>query len=94
MRDYELTVILRPDLGEEGVTAATERVGGWLNGVGGEVGNVVNAGRKRLAYGINHSRDGIYVVMEVRTRPDSLDDVERHLKLANDVLRYMFIRKS
>lgn len=93
MRDYELTLILKPDLGEEGVTATTDRVAHWLDLGGGEVVKTVNAGRKRLAYQINHSRDGNYVVMDVRARPEALDEVERNLKLATDVLRYMLLRR-
>jgi small subunit ribosomal protein S6 len=93
VRDYELTLILRPDLGEEGVHAAVDRVGGWVGASGDQVANVLNAGRKRLSYSINHLRDGIYVVLDVRARPDSLGEVERNLKLSNDVVRYMFVRK-
>src|SRR3954453_23018450 len=58
VRDYELTLILRPELGEDGITATTDKVGGWIAASGGEVCNVVNAGRKRLAYQVKHSRDG------------------------------------
>jgi len=93
VRDYDLTLILKPDLGDEGVPACTERVGGWITGSGGQVVSVMPAGRRRLAYPIKHSRDGSYVVMQVRTRPDSLGEVERSLKLSEDVLRYAFHRK-
>ncbi len=93
MRDYELTLILKPDLGDEGVTATAERVGEWITTSGGQVVNVTNAGRKRLAYPIEHFRDGSYVVLEVQARPDSLGEVERNLKLSEDVLRYMVIRR-
>ncbi len=90
MRDYDLTLILKPDLGEDGVTATSDRVGGWITAGGGQVVSVTPAGRKRLAYPIKHSRDGSYVVMQVRTRPDSLPEVERNLKLSEDVLRHAF----
>jgi small subunit ribosomal protein S6 len=93
VRDYELTLIFRPDLGDEAAAGATDRVGGWITASGGEIGNIANAGRKRLAFPIKHSRDGTYVVMQVRTRPQALDEIERNLKLANDVLRYIFLRR-
>lgn len=93
MRDYDLTVILKPDLGEDGVTATAEKVGSWFSAAGGQVVSITSAGRKRLAYPINHLRDGSYVVLQVKTRPDSLGEVERNLKLSEDVLRYMFLRK-
>lgn len=93
VRDYDLTVILKPDLAEEGITAAADKVGSWVAATGGEIVNFTSAGRKRLAYPIDHLRDGIYVVFQVRTRPDSLGEVERNLKLSEDVLRYMILRK-
>lgn len=92
MRDYELTLILKPDLGEEGINNTSERIRGWITSGGGEVISVTNAGRKRLAYSIGHSRDGSYVVMQLRTRPDALPPVERNLKLSEDVLRHVFLR--
>jgi len=94
VRDYDLCLILKPDLGDEGVTATTDTIGGWITAAGGEVVNVVNAGRKRLAYAIKHSRDGSYVVMTFRGRPDGLGEVERSLKLSEDVLRHFVTRKQ
>jgi small subunit ribosomal protein S6 len=93
VRDSELTLIFKPDLADDASSGATERVGGWITASGGEVASIANAGRKRLAYPIKHSRDGTYVVMQVRTRPEALGEVERSLKLSDDVLRYTFFRK-
>jgi small subunit ribosomal protein S6 len=93
VRDYELTLILKSDLGEEGQAATTERIGGWVTASGGEVTSVTPAGRKRLAYTINHSRDGSYVVMLLRTRPEAWGELERNLKLSEDVLRHLVVRR-
>jgi len=93
VREYELTLIFRPDLGDEGFTTTTERVQGWITGAGGEVLTVTPAGRKRLAFPIKRFRDGFYTVMQVRSRPESIQDVDRHMKLSEDVLRHMFIRR-
>jgi small subunit ribosomal protein S6 len=93
VREYDLCLILKPDLGEDGINSASERVGGWISSSGGEVVNVTNAGRKRLAYPIKHSRDGAYVVLNFRGRPEGLGEVERNLKLSDDVLRHFVIRR-
>jgi len=93
VRDYDLTLIFRPDLGDEGLTATTDRVGNWITTAGGEVVNVQPAGRKRLAFPIKHLRDGSYVVVQMRARGETLGEVERNLKLSPDVLRHMFIRR-
>jgi len=93
VRDYDLTVILKPDLGDDGVTSTSEKIGSWITAGGGHVVSTTSAGRKRLAYPIDHLRDGTYVVLQVQARPDSLGPIERNLKLSEDVVRYMVLRK-
>ncbi len=93
MRDYELTLILKPTLSEESTTSITEKIEGWITSSGGEILNVTPVGRKRLAYPIDNQRDGTYEVLQIRTRPEALGEVERNLKLSEDVLRYMVVRR-
>lgn len=93
MREYELTFILKPTIGEDAIASATERVESWIVANGGELVNVVPVGRKRLAYPISHQRDGSYVVMQFRAKPASLTEIERNLKLSEDVLRYILVRR-
>ncbi len=50
------------------------------------------SGRRRLAYEINHKREGIYVVLEALGEGGSLDGVDRHLRLADDVIRHKIFR--
>ncbi len=92
MREYELTLILRPTLSDESARGTTEKVEGWITSSGGEILSVTPVGRKRLAYPIDHQREGTYTVMQFRTRPDAVADIERNLKLSEDVLRYMVVR--
>ncbi len=49
-------------------------------------------GRRRFAYEINHKFEGIYVVLEILTEAPNLDDVERSLRLADEVVRHKLIR--
>lgn len=93
MRDYELTLILKPSLSEESISTATEKVEGWITSSGGEIVNVTPVGRKRLAYPIDNQREGNYAVLQIRARPEALGEVERNLKLSEDVLRYMVLRR-
>jgi small subunit ribosomal protein S6 len=93
VREYELTLILKPTLVDEALSSATERVQGWIASGGGETINVTPVGRKRLAYPVDHQRDGVYVLMQFRARPETIPEVERNLRLSEDVLRYMFIRR-
>jgi len=92
LRDYELVVIVSPEVTEENLGAATDRVGQWITSGGGEVTNVNVWGRRRLAYPIDDFREGTYVAYQLRTAPKATTELERSLKLSEDVLRYLLVR--
>jgi small subunit ribosomal protein S6 len=94
MRDYELMVVLSPELDEEGVTANTERIGALVQARGGEVANVDVWGRRRLAYSIDRHRDGQYVVLRLKLVPASTDQLERGLRLNESVIRHLLVRAN
>lgn len=92
MRDYELMVVLSPELDEAAVEAATERVGTQVAGRGGEVVDIQKWGRRRLAYPIEKHRDGFYSVHKLKMAPDATDSLERSLVLNESVLRHLLVR--
>jgi small subunit ribosomal protein S6 len=92
MRAYELTFIIRPELDDEGVSAVTEKVSGTLSGLGAQVGEVKRWGRRRLAYPIRKQVEGHYVLMNVDLETPALPELERSLRLNEDVLRYLLVR--
>src|SRR5438445_13882978 len=97
MREYELMLILDPTLDEEGTQAAADRVQTFVAGRGGEVLSVDSAppmGRRRLAYPIKRQRDGIYSVTRLGMDAQAADDLERTLKLSDQVIRHLLIRKD
>jgi small subunit ribosomal protein S6 len=93
MRKYELTFIVRPDLSEDNLNAAIEQVQQWVTAEGGnEVERVDQWGRRRLAYHIGDHREGYYVLLEVNLDADTINEIERNLKLSDNILRYLLIR--
>ena len=92
MRDYELMVVLTPELDDEGVTATTERVRSLVTARGGEVVDVQSWGRRRLAYPIKKFRDGHYSVAKLRLNPDAAEPLDRSLKLTEPVIRHLLVR--
>lgn len=92
MRDYELVVIVNPEVTEENLGAVTERLGQWITAGGGEVTNSNVWGRRRLAYPINEAREGTYVATQFRMASKATAELERSLKLSEDILRYLLIR--
>jgi small subunit ribosomal protein S6 len=96
MREYELYLVIDADSEEDAVTEIVERVT-QLIAVGdgqtsGEVIKVTPRGRRRLAYPINKKPEGRDVIVNFQGSPHSLPEIERFLKLNEDVLRYLIIR--
>ena len=91
MNEYEVTYILRPSLEEADVDARSNDIAEIIKTQGGEVLGIEKLGKKRLAYEINDLREGTYVVMRFRSTGDASKELERQLKLNEDVLRGLVI---
>lgn len=92
MRAYELMVIIDADVDEAGVTAVNTRITELVTADGGTVATSDLWGKRRYAYPINHKLEGIYVVHEIVTPASNLDETDRFLRLADDVVRHKLIR--
>lgn len=91
--EYELVFIVHPSLdGDEGVPAVTEKVKGWIEAVGGEVTYTDFWGRRRLSYTIQNQTVGWYVLVRAIMPHQALTDLERELKLSEEIIRYLLVR--
>ncbi|WP_027415059.1 30S ribosomal protein S6 [Aneurinibacillus terranovensis] len=94
MRKYEVMYILRPDLQEEATKATVERFSAVITDNGGEMEKVTEQGKKRLAYEINDHREGFYVLMNFQSQPEAVKEMERLMKISDDVIRYLVVRED
>jgi small subunit ribosomal protein S6 len=92
MTDYEVTYILRPSLEENEVEERANAISAIVTNQSGEVVSVEKLGKKRLAYEINDVREGHYVVMQFKSDGAGSKELERLLKLHEDVLRALVVR--
>ena len=92
MRPYEVMIILDPTLEEPVLQEQVDRYAELVHTRGATVGRVERWGRRRLAYELQHHRDGYYVVMETTAEPATMADLDRSLHLADAVLRHKVIR--
>lgn len=97
-RDYELMVILLPELAEDDLTTAIDKVSTYVTDISGEIRDILKDspwGRRRLAYTIRFNsqdyRDGYYAIWHFKADPSSLGDLERELKLDTRVIRYLLV---
>lgn len=93
-RDYELGFILTPEVNEEQTRAILERIELIVNNHGGQVMRVNQWGRRRLAYPIQHHRDGFYVFIDMVLTPETVSELDRTLKVSEEVLRHLIKRRD
>jgi len=83
VRDYELMVVLDPNLDETAIEAMNTRIQSLVTQRGGTVENVDTWGRKRLAYPIGRFRDGFYILSRLQLPPTAAVEIERAQRLAH-----------
>ncbi|MGB9812579.1 MAG: 30S ribosomal protein S6 [Thermovenabulum sp.] len=94
MRNYETMYILDPDLNEDSVNALIEKFKSVITERGGEVKEIERWGKRKLAYPIEHRKEGYYVVMNFSSDPATAHEMERLFKITTGVLRHIVIRKD
>jgi small subunit ribosomal protein S6 len=92
MRAYELMTIFRPEMAETDVTKEVERVESALTDRGAEITLSDFWGKKRFAYEIDHLNEGYYAVTQFKSDAGAFDDIDRALRLSDQVMRHKFVR--
>jgi small subunit ribosomal protein S6 len=94
MRQYELILIIQPDLDEEATTGVIDRVKSMITDKGGEIQKMDLWGQRQLAYEIQDFREGYYVYMEATFSPEFGTELKQNLRYVEPVIRYMLSRKD
>ena len=94
MRPYELMYLIQPTADEERLAAVSDRLQQSIGSLGGKVDKVTPPIRRRLAYEIGKYRDGQYGVLEYSLPPEQAREFERTIKLTEDILRHIVIRRD
>ena len=94
MHRYETLFILHPDLPEAQVRETIDRARRLIEGMGGQVAELQDWGMRELAYPIRKQPRGTYVLAQYAAQPEVVKELERTLKLADEVLRYISVRAA
>jgi len=94
LRDYELVLITNPEAIDEKFDATMDKVTQFITGQGGNIADVEQWGKKRLAYPIKNFGEGSYVLIRLKLKPESSKEVEANLKISDDILRHLLINLS
>ena len=91
-RTYEVIFIVNPDADDTEVMRLSEAMQKIITNQGASVTKTEMMGRRQLAYEINHKRDGVYVLLEVEGTGAEIAELERRMRVNDQILRYMTIR--
>jgi small subunit ribosomal protein S6 len=94
VHEYELVVVMNPEIPEEDVPAAVDRVTAAVTSRGGEVDSVQPWGRRKLAYPIRRHLEGNYLLTNIRLDPARAHELESNFMISEDILRHLLIRKD
>ena len=92
LRPYEVMVIFEASLEEDDVRAGIDRVTELITSKGGNPGRVDRWGKRRFAYELHHRTEGYYVLIEAMAPPEAVADLDRMLRLQDQVIRHKVVR--
>jgi len=94
LRDYELVLIISPEVEEGKFDAIIDNVSQFITGKGGTISDVERWGKRRLAYPIRHFMEGNYVLTRFKLKPALSQELEANLQISEEVLRHLLVRLS
>ncbi|RLC71680.1 MAG: 30S ribosomal protein S6 [Chloroflexi bacterium] len=92
MREYELVAIISPEITEDELPQAMEKLGQLIERQGGKVLSLEQWGRRKFAYPIKHYGEGNYVVTRFELEPEKAAELESNLKLSEEILRHLLVK--
>ena len=93
MTEYEILLLLDPELAEEKQADVVARLRDMIEKGGGTFARHDVWGRRKLAYPIDKKEEGVYHLLSFTSSPETLDELSRVLKIDDDVMRHMATRR-
>jgi small subunit ribosomal protein S6 len=91
MKLYELTIILNPTLDDASIQAEIDKIERQITGAGGQIEKIERWGNRRLTYRINTQTQGYYVFFMFNSQPGLSTDIERSMRLNENILRFLTV---
>ena len=94
MNSYELLYIVKADMEEEARAALISRFSDLIVAAGGEITESDEWGKKKFAYPINYVNAGYYVLVNFKSQPTLIAELERNFRITEDTVRFMIVKKD
>ncbi|WP_261663279.1 30S ribosomal protein S6 [Deinococcus sp. Marseille-Q6407] len=92
MAQYDLNLILNPNISAEQVETEKEFIQRAVSNAGGEITNLDELGNRRLAYAINKTREGYYLMYTINVEGNPEKDIASNLRLRDNVYRVLVVK--
>lgn len=92
LRNYELVLVINPEITDEQFEATLDSVSRFIAGKGGAISETEKWGKRKLAYPIRHFSEGSYVLTKLQLKPASSKELEANLQISEGVLRHLLVR--
>lgn len=94
MSKYELALVVNAKIEDEAREAVVEKAKSYVARYGGTVTEVEGWGKKRLAYEVQKMREGFYYFIQFEADATCPAEVERHVRIMDNVMRYLVVKKE
>jgi small subunit ribosomal protein S6 len=91
-RHYEVMFIVDPKLEDQTAQQTVDKYLGIVRERGGEVTKVDHWGRRKFTFEIKHLNEGFYTVAQVQADPDAMNELDRVLRLQDELIRHKIVR--
>ena len=94
MRDYELVIIVTPEIDEAATADTVDKVKSWISEAGGTIESSEEWGRQKLAYMIRNQKEGQYYLFNLKMEPSAVAVLERNFRIQESILRFLIINRD
>jgi len=94
MKVYESVCIISPSQTDEEINKLTEKITETIARAGASVLNIVNEGKKKLAYDIKHERRGTYVIVQFEGKGNAVNELERFHRMEDAIMKFLTVEIS
>ena len=94
MNKYVLAVVVGANIEDDARTAVVDKAKALVERFGGNITEVKDEGKKKLAYEIQKQRDAFYYFIEFEAEGSAIAEIESRMRIADGVLRYLCVRQD
>ena len=94
MKNYEVMFVVRPNLEDDATNLVCENMKKVLENQGAKINEVVNMGRRELAYEVKEFNNGSYFLIKLESSPAAVKEFDRVANINEDIIRHIVVKRE